>query len=209
MWAFRFFLITINLIYDFYKILKGKNIKWNKAFYDNKVYGYSDFILKDLPNLNVRSIILFIFMLNINTLIFKIQIFFFIYFLVLFGFKLMFNLEIKIEISQKIIKRILIEYPKMLSIMFLHRIRSKKLPNKEEIEKMIINYNHIIIWGNIRIITNNCVLSTKIIINLLKDPNIKYNYSYFRKSSAYIYINFFDTNLKKFENTLLNRKDIF
>jgi len=54
--TFRFFLIIINIIYDFYKILKVKNIKWNKAFYDNKVYGYSDFILKDLPNLDIKTI---------------------------------------------------------------------------------------------------------------------------------------------------------
>ena len=209
MWTFRFFLITINVIYDFYKILKVKNIKWDKAFYDNKVYSYSDFILKDLPNLNIKTIIFFIFILNINILIFKIQILFFIYFLILFSFKLMFGLEIKIEVSKKITKRILIEYPKMFSIMFLNRIISKKIPNKEEIKKIIVNYNHIVIWGNIRIIVNNCILITKISTNLLKDPNIEYNYSYFRKSSIYIYVNFLDISLKKFESTLSNRKNIF
>jgi len=198
----RFYLIIINVLYDFYKLFYNKNISWDESYRHKKLYGYSDFIKTDFDKIDKNSFIFFIFIIFFYNVLLKIQIIFFIYFFILFMFKKLFKIKIKFNISKNVYKRILIEQPKFIAFVFCNNILKIKIPTKEQIKHFFLNINNIIIWWNIRFVINNSKIITKFILNLLKDPKLAFNIKYIHNKIKYLYYYEFDGNLSKFESTL-------
>jgi hypothetical protein len=109
------------------------------------LYGYSDFIKIDYNKINRKNFIIFLFVILFYNILLKVQILFFVLFLFYFLIKKIFRLTNKISISKNIYIRILIEQPKFFAFIFCERISKLKLPSKEEIKYIFLNFNNAVI----------------------------------------------------------------
>lgn len=199
-WYTWFIIIFINILYDLYKIKHNKNISWYESFDKKRVYGYSDLIMVDLKSLKIIDVMVFFLVLNIHKYILKIQLISFIYFFIRF----MFKKDIEMVFNKNIYKRIFIDQPKFVAFILTKKIKNFDKPSIKDLKFILINLNNFILWKNIKFVINNSLITTKFIINLWNDPNFVISIKYIRNRFEYLYINIFDENLKKFENTLLN-----
>lgn len=183
--------ITINILIDFYKIWKNKNIFWEESYKNDLIYGYSDLIKKDFKILGIKGILILIITLKVLKIILIIQIITTIYFLI----KISFKKNIKIN-KRSFLIDIFINNSKIVAYLIHKNLKNLKI-DLIMIEKIILNVNTILLWGYPRKVIDNSFFITKIILNLKKSPKkIKL------RVLQNIYNNYFTDLIKKFENTL-------
>ncbi len=190
----------LNIVLDVIKIFKKKNISWEKSFEKNLIYNYTDFIKKDLPNLNICGLILIILILKIMKIILVIQIILFLYFLLKI---IIFNEQnyIKKKLERGFIVDLIINIPKIYSYFFYKNIKNIKniKLNKKIFVTAFISLNTLYLWGSPRFIINNSFILTGLLLNIIKKNPKSIKIS---NIATYVKITFLEDTIKKYENTL-------
>jgi len=195
---FRYVIIFLNFLYDIYKILKKKNISWKDSYEDRRVYNYSDFVFKDLINVDFKMILPFLVTLKIVNLVLTLQCLITIIFFVFF----------KINGLRPVIKRrglfwdLFVNNPKVVAFTLVKFLKIRIILNKNIFKSFLIILNNILIWGSPKISIEYSLIVFRYINNWVKKYPKKKNFINTLKMFDSLVKNKFTEKIKDFENTL-------
>ena len=195
---FRYVIIFLNCLYDIYKILKKKNISWKDSYENRRVYNYSDFVFKDLINVDFKMIPPFLVTLKIVNLVLTLQCLITIIFFVFF----------KINGLRPVIKRrglfwdLFVNNPKVVAFTLVKFLKIRIILNKNIFKSFLVILNNILIWGSPKISIEYSLIVFRYINNWVKKYPKKKNFINTLKMFDSLVKNKFTEKIKDFENTL-------